>query len=384
MAGLETTGFVSKDVDTIIAELEAGEKNAFGQSTNVRPTSVFGLLNGIMGTKFAEMWDMGNEVWASQNVDTATGTSLDQLCQLTGVTREAALQSTVSLALSGVNGTVIPALRRVKNTATGTYWTNPASATLGAASSTYVPFVSEEYGEIIGLAGTLTIIDTPVSGWVSVTNELDAVRGQEGESDAELRVRRAALLVSTGKATVDAIQANMLKTTGVLDAVVLENVTLVVDANGLPAKSFECVVDVGTATSTAIAQTVWDNKPAGISAYGTNVGTAKDALGNNRIMGYTPATPKNVYIALTAVTGTGYSGATADFVTAFTAYGNGRKIDNDVSYNALVAAAFVTGVTDVTSLFTAFTASPSGVANLPIGLRERAKFDSSRVTVWIA
>ena len=382
MAGLETTGFVSKDVDTIIAELEAGEKNAFGQSTNTRPTSVFGLLNGIMGTKVAELWDMGNEVWASQNVDTATGTSLDQLCQLTGVTRESALQSTVSLALSGVNGTPIPALRRVKNVSTGTYWTNPASATIGAASSTYVPFVSEEYGEIIGLSGTLTIIDTPVSGWVSVTNELDAVLGQEGESDAELRVRRAALLVSTGKATVDAIQANMLKTTGVLDAVVLENVTTVTDANGLPPKSFEVVVDGGAAN--AIAQTVWDNKPAGISAYGTNVGTAVDALGNNRIMGYTPATPKNVYVSLTAITGTGYSGVTADFAAAFVTYGAGRKIDNDVSYNALVAAAFIAGVTDVTSLFSGFSASPVGTANLAIGLRERAKFDSSRVVVWIA
>lgn len=382
MAGLDSTGFVNKDVDTIIAELEAGEKDAFGQSVNVRPTSVFGHLNGIFGTKFAELWDVGNDVWASQNPDTATGVSLDQLCQLTGVTREAALQSTVSLALSGTNGTAIPAFRRVKNVATGTYWTNPLSATIGAATSTYVDFVSEEYGEIIGLAGTLTVIDTPVSGWASVTNELDAVLGQEGESDAELRVRRAALLVSTGKATVDAIQANMLKTTGVLDAAVLENVTSLTDANGLPPKSFEVIVDGGTAN--AIAQTVWDNKPAGISAYGSSTGTAVDALGNNRIMGYTVVTPRNAYVAVTATTGTGYSGATADFAAAFTAYGTTRKISDDVSHNALIAAAFVAGVTDITDLRADFSAAPTATSNLPVGIRERAKFDSSRVTVYIA
>lgn len=382
MAGLDTTGFVSKDVDTLIAELEANEKNAFGQSLNVRPTSVLGVINGIIGTKFAELWDVANDVWASQNVDTAQGTSLDQLCQLTSVTREAALQSTVTLALSGTNGTAIPALRRVKNSQTGTFWTNPASGTIGAGATTNFAFVSEDYGEIIGLSGTLTVIDTPVSGWASVTNALDAVLGQDGETDAELRVRRAALLVSTGKATVDAIHAALIKTTGVLDALVLENLTSATDANGLPPKSFECVVDGGTAN--AIAQTVWDSKPAGISAYGQTTGTAVDAIGGNRIMGYTAVTPKNVYVALTAVTGSGYSGVTADFAAAFVVYGTARKTSDDVSHNALVAAAFIAGVIDVTTLYADFTASPVSIANLAIGLRERAKFDSSRVVVTIA
>ncbi len=382
MAGLDTTGFVSKDVDTLLAELEANEKSAFGNSLNVRPTSVMGVLNGIMATKFNELWDVGNEVWASQNPDTSTGTSLDQLCQLTGVLRKAATQSTTTLALSGVNGTVIEALRRVKNSQTSTFWTNPASATIGAGATTPVAFNSEDFGPIAALAGTLTIIDTPVSGWESVTNAADATLGISGESDAELRVRRAALLTAIGKGTIDSIRADVAAVTDVLSVVVFENFTGVTDSLGLPAKSFEVVAEAGAAND--IAQAIWGAKPAGISAYGQTTGNALDALGATRVVGYTTATPKNVYVTLTAATGTGFSGLTADIAANIVnVYGAQEFIGDDVSYNAVGAHAFITGVKDVPNFHIDFFAAPTASSSLVIGIRERAKFDSSRFVVYL-
>lgn len=383
MAGLDSTGFVANDVDSILAQLEGDEKNALGASLNVRPTSVVGVFNGVIATKLSELWDVGNDVWSSQNPDTAQGASLDQLCQLTGVSRLPALQSTVTLSLTGTPSTPIAALRRVKHNATGTFWTNPLSAVIGAASTVSVAFTSEDYGPIQALAGTLTIIDTPVSGWTTVTNPLDAAIGQDGESDADLRIRRTRLLSASGKATVDSIQAAMLGVAGVLAAKVLENPTSSTDANGLPSKSFEAIVDVGSAVATAIAQAVWNTKPIGISAYGTTTAAALDVLGGTRIMAYTPATSKNIYLAVTALTGSGFSGATADFVAAYESYEASLNIDDNVSYNALISRSFVTGVLDITALKVDIFSSPTATSNINIGLRERAKFDSSRTTVWL-
>lgn len=379
MAGLTEDGLEIKDLDTILTEIETEEKNLFGQSLNVRATSVMGQVNGVFSTKLSELWEVAEEVNAAQNPDTAVGTSLDQICQLTGVIRLAAEKSTVSLSLTGTPGTPIAALRRVKNSSTSTYWTNPISGVISAASTVAINFESEEYGPVIGLAATLTIIDTPVSGWSTVTNPLDATEGRDVETDAELRERRTELLTAQGKGTVDAIRADVLTVDDVTSAFVYENYTSVTDADGVPSKAFEVVVVGGTAND--LAQSIWDSKPAGISAYGTSTGTATDSLGGSRIVAFTRPTEKTVYLAVTAVTGSGWNSTTADIASSLVSFGDTLTTGDDVYRARLFDPCFITGVVDVSDLRSAFTSNPVGTVNLTIGSREIAAFDTSRITV---
>lgn len=380
MAGLTSTGFEIKDLDTILTEIETEEKNLLGQSLVVRPTSVTGVINGIFSSKLSEMWEVAEEVNAAQNPDDATGTSLDQLCMLTGVVRLAATKSSVSLSLTGTPGTSIAVGRRVKNTSTSTYWTNAASGVIGAASTVAITFDAEEFGPTIGLAATLTIIDTPVAGWTSVSNPLDATLGRNVETDQELRLRRTELLTAQGKGTVDAIRADVLAVADVTAAFVYENYTAITDADGVPSKAFEVIVLGGT--SNALAQAIWNSKPAGISAYGTSTGTATDALNTSRVVAFTRPTSKTVYLALTATTGTGWAGATSAIAAALTAYGGTLTVGDDVYRSRLYDPALdISGVVDITDLRLAFTSSPVGTANLTVTSRELATFDTSRITV---
>lgn len=383
MAGLTSTGFEIKDLDTILTEIETEEKNLLGQSLNVRPTSVPGVFNGVFSAKLSELWEVTEEVYAAWNPDTATGVSLDLLCQLTGTIRLAATNSDVSLSLVGTPGTPIPALRRVKNASTNTYWTNPLSGVIGAGSSVAIDFEAEETGPLVGIAGTLTVIDTPVSGWSSVTNALDAVVGTDEETDADLRVRRAELLTSAGKGTVDSIRADVRDVDDVDDVAVYENTTLVTDADGLPGKAFEVLVSGGDVDD--IAQAIWDSKPAGISAHGSASGTAYDALTAARVMFFSRPTDKNVYASITAITGAGWGGATSALASALVEYGNEEFGIGDTVYGKMLYTSLfeVSGVVDVPGLNRDFFASPTAAGNLAIGTRERASFDTSRVDVTL-
>ena len=110
-----------------------------------------------------------------------------------------------------------------------------------------VAITAEVAGPFAALTGQITQIDSPASGWKSVRNMADCATGAYVETDASLRNRRLNELPGRGNGPLPAIRADLLKVgqgTGnaVMDCVVFENVTDVVDVNGIPAHSFEAVV----------------------------------------------------------------------------------------------------------------------------------------------
>lgn len=393
MAGVTETGFEAETTDTLKTAIENELKLAFGNSFNVRPTSVAGVLVGIMSRKLADLWEAAESIWGSQYPETAFGSSLDQLGLLTGTTRLQATHSEVTLALTGTPGTVIPTGSRVRNSDTGTFWrlkTSNGNITIPSTSAATGTFESEDFGEVLGVAGSLDTIDTVISGWTAVNNTADATLGRDQETDADFRLRRSELITSQGKGTLDAIRSDVLACTGIVGATVNENVTLVTDANGLPGKSFEVIVRQGTAASADIWQAIWDSKPAGISAYGTTTGPALDALSGTRYVAYTPVTEVSMYVAVSAITTGGtFTGLTASLVNdiklAITAYEETLESGNDVVRKALEREVLeVSGVFDISGdLRVDRFASPTATSNTAIGFREHANFDTSRIDVTL-
>lgn len=390
MSGVTETGFEAETTDTLKTAIEAELKIAFGNAFNVRPTSVAGVWVGIFARKLADLWDAAEAIYNSQYPETAFGTSLDQLGLLTGAQRLPATRSESVLGLTGTPGTIIPTGSRVRNSDTGSFWRlqeDNGDITIPGTSATTGTWESEETGEVLGIAGSLDTIDTVISGWDTVNNTEDADLGRDIETDAAFRLRRAELLVAQGKGTLDAIRADVLAVEGITEVAVYENYTGSTDANGLPSKSFEVVVRQGTAVSASIWQAIWDSKPAGISAYGTTVGTATDDVEASHAIAYTRATEIPIYIAVTATTGAGF-GATATGVASIkaslTAYGTGRVCGDDVIKQALQALPFdVSGVVDVPTMKLDIYAAPTATANIAIGIREVATFDTSRITVTL-
>ncbi len=388
--GVTTFGFVSKDLDTIRAELDEGLRAAFGNvNTAAGP---FHQLREFWANRERTLWELAESTYAAPDPDMATGDSLDAVGAITDNDREAADESRVTLTLSLDATITVPAGSIVSVTGQPSVrFVTLADVTSTTAGDYPAEAECEETGPIAAAAGTLEVIETPVSGWTAVTNALDAVPGTDLETDPVYRARRRDEVARQGTGPADAIRADLLD----LDDVVSVSVTLNdTDAtvDGLPPHSFEAIVYDGseagtTVTAATIAQRIWDVKPAGIETYGNTSGTAVDALGIDRVVRFSRPVVRPVYLDVVASvhSSLGWNATTGPDAIKAAVVTEGRArftTGKDVIRTRLFAPPLgVDGVHDVTALELGFTASPSGTINLAIAPRELATFDTSRVTV---
>lgn len=75
------------------------------------------------------------------------------------------------------------------------------------------------------LAGQLTTIGSPVSGWASVTNELDVLKGSDTEKDLAALARRSTLLAAQASGPLQSIIERVQKVAGVTNVSGFANVT---------------------------------------------------------------------------------------------------------------------------------------------------------------
>ena len=130
-------------------------------------------------------------------------------------------------------------------------------------------FQAINYGKIFAPSNTLTIIETPVSGWSAVNNFLAGTPGRDIETDAEARLRREDSLQVVGAGVLEAIVARMLQDVdGVTQVKGYENRTDVTDGDGRPPHSIEIVVEGGTDED--IGNQLWNTKGGGINTYSSS------------------------------------------------------------------------------------------------------------------
>lgn len=156
---------------------------------------------------------------------------------------------------------------------------------------------SKEYGPIVGDALTITNIITGVTNWYSVTNPSDFSLGTSIETDNDFRIRILNEFNAVGSGTVDSIATALVRLDGVEDVIVKENTGDTTDAESIPAKSFEVVVNGGLDDD--IAQTIWANKPAGIYAHGSEIVDIVDFNGYEKTIRFSRATIKYITIRVT-------------------------------------------------------------------------------------
>ena len=126
--------------------------------------------------------------------------------------------------------------------------------------------IAEQFGPIYTAAGELSTIITAIGGLFGITNPLDLTTGRNIETDEELRLRHSLSVQQAGSGTLASIVAAVRNVDGVTAVIGLENRTIFTNILGLPAKSFEIIVEGGL--DGEIADVIWDDKPAGIETYG--------------------------------------------------------------------------------------------------------------------
>jgi uncharacterized phage protein gp47/JayE len=437
--GITPEGFVPKTYSDVVAEIEDGFRAKYGDSVDLDPRHPVGQFIGIMAERLAELWEVAEAVDAAHDPDKATGESLVAVCALTGTLPQAATPSTVVLTATGSPGTPLPSGRVVSVVVVGTKFETTALATIAAvaswvASTAYlvgdrvtlgskvyvcvdpgtsagsggptgttagivdggviwdyvgdgtgcvdVNAVSQDAGPKIALSGTLSVIETPVSGWQNVRNLLDATLGLEADTDASLRTRREVELTSASDSSLEALRSAVLRVPGVTTAHVFQNVTAVTDADGVPPKAVEVLVLGGDDND--IREAIFGHIAAGIQSYGTTSGTVTDSEGVAQSVAFTRPTLRTIYVSITLVKDPlEYpTDGDAQVKQAIVDYGDTYPIGRNVTSSAMAAQAFkIGGVLDITSCFVGLVPSPTLPDPVSVSTRQLAVFDTSRVVV---
>lgn len=388
--GLTPAGFVAPTVQEIVDAITADLLANLSANLDTSPDQPIGQLVGIFAEKIVEVWETVATIYNQSDPDAAEGYLLDALCALTGTRRRSATYSTVTCTLNLAGGTTVPAgaVVAVAGQPANT-WVLEANAVNagGTTADVSAVFRASYTGPTVANATTVTVIQTPVSGWNSVINPMDASVGIVEDTDATLRVRRQAELAAPGSGTIDAIRADLLQVAGVLQVFVLENNKDTYDTStSLPAHSFAAIIWDGVSANAAnndVAQVIWNDKPTGVQSIGSISGVAVDSAGNNQTVPFFRAVQKPVYLRVRVqgdhVLSTPELQAVADTLAAYgrTNFNMGQLIYLTRLESIVLSVPHILDVT----LTAGFAPSPGGTANLSFSQYEMPTLDSSAIDI---
>jgi len=392
--GLTPDGFVAKTLEEIEASMVQAQRDTIAADIDTSQFGLVGQLNGIMASEVAAVWELAEAVNDSQDPNKARGAAQDGLYSLTSAPREDAQPSVVLADVTLQPGvTIAPgeAIASVLGNPSARF-TNaqPMVNATGAVATTSVRFEATEPGPTIANAGTLTVRDTLITGWDAVTNPEDADVGSAIESDAAYRARREDELFAQGGGTLDGIRGDLLQLETVMAVGMIENVSSITDAAGLPSKSFMAVVhsSPGALDEQAVGDSIWSNKPAGMLAHGAIPVDVTDSEGVHHVVRFSRATERAVYVALRLTTSPDYVGddtvRAAIVASAETAGVVGYlDVGVDVYAGQFVSVAMaLRGVLNAEARVSLTAADyATGVAAVPIAPTETGNLDTGRISI---
>lgn len=238
-------------------------------------------------------------------------------------------------------------------------------------------------------AESINEISTAVSGLDSVINYYEGQAGRDIETDQELRLRTQSDIAVSGFNFVDAIRAKVLnEVNGVDYCKVYENDTMETDANSIPAKSWEAVIEGGSDSN--IAETLYKMKIAGMRSSGSETIETKDDQGIPHNIRFTR--PTNLYIWVKATINSYNTeenfpaNGEAAIKAAMLAYSARFNIGDIIVAQKFITPVFeIEGIGSVT-ITLASTALPDDVpsyssANINCTIRQKPNFDLTRMVV---
>ena len=379
--GVTLQGFKKKRLIDIKAEIEATLKSSLSENVNLIPQSVLGQIVGIVAERESIEWEVMEQVYFSFYPQSAAGISLDNLVAINGIQRLKAKQSHGYVQLVGVDGTVVTAGSIINTSDTNESFTVDYDTTINGVTNTAV--TSVKYGEILGLAGTLTNIQTPINGWDSVSNSTDVLLGQTLETDKDLRIRRDRIVGRNSQNTKDSLIAQLLLLNGVVNVAVVDNKTDITDSDNVPPHRFLTIVEGGT--DSEIGKVVWDNTPQGINSFGAVTVSVLDASNNLQNVFFSRPTLVPIYFIITITTDSSYLvGSDVQIKDDIVAYGNSNfTLSDDV-----ITSKFYTPINQTNGIISidikiGKTSSPTSSANIPISSLEVSQYIASNISVIV-
>lgn len=386
--GVTPEGFNRKRLDLLLLELNGAVQIALGENVNLSPESPDGQINGSVSESNANLWEIAEESYDAFNPSAVTGVTQDNLYQLNGVARLPATSSIVTVTITGTQSTVVPIGSLISTSDLGDQFSTNAEVIIPVSGNIDVLSSSVDKAPIKALAGTLTQIDTPITGWDSVTNSLDALVGTDEETDPEFRARREQSVARDAQAIIDAIFAEIRSIANVTQVTVLENDTNVgPDINGLPAHSVHAIVVGGDNTS--IAEAIFLKKTLGATTFGTTTVPVNDDQGIPHDISFSRPTEIPIFVVVNLTTFSGYPAdgddqikqAIVDYANGDLIVGRGFLLGDDVIHSEIYTPVNTIPGHTVDSLFIKISSPADLTVDISIAITETSQFTIANITV---
>lgn len=227
-AGMEVAEFV--DIRDVVIKRY---KEVYGSDIDLSTASADGVFVNDISLIINNILQVMKSLYSNLNVDTASGRYLDTLCKYANVNRLSATRSTASIIVKSLftdgepvtfgdvdaNGNIINHITFIDKA--GTEWISSSSVTLSPNESIELKVTCTEPGSVDAPAGW--IYQTFIIMNLSVSQPEDAIRGNNEESDIELRKRRAQSSGANGISVLESLVGALLEITGIEDVRIYNN-----------------------------------------------------------------------------------------------------------------------------------------------------------------
>lgn len=388
--GVTEKGFYRPTVDDILNARNTLAKEIFGEDFDTDELTPEGMFFRIDATAESKLCEMVEGVYYSIFPHTATGVSLDRVCEFVNLTRDSAGYAQHILRIYGTQGYIVEA---------GTLFKNPDGIEFYATANATIDQIATGQDETETYYTNVTVKCTQ-SGTVGNVNDINSTvelntnissvecfdieaYGTVAETDPELRSKFETVIQGLGTNTAKAIIANVLRVAGVNNVIIIDNNkdtdVVISDDLTITAGTYAVIVHSdSTANEAEIAQAIFEKQPLGIPQSGTVETTVTDNSNTSHNVKFTYVATKTIDVAVTcSIDSTFTTNGIQDIKDNITAYINGLGIGQEVVYTRLYDYIYsVTGVTKVTAL----TAN-SGTDDIAVSRIEIAKAGTISVTV---
>lgn len=385
-AVIGSTGITIQTLPEIIDELTASFQSIYGESINIDQNSPDGQLIGIIAKLDNDLQEQLLALYNSFDPDAAVGQAMHKIIKLSGLTRNPATRSTVTLSMVLSKTVAFPSDYTVKDTV-GQEWVIALAQTLGAGTHS-VDFYAKEWGAISSSSGTITEPVTIIDGVTSFHNPLNSTVGSNEEDDVSLRIRRRRSVEKPSFSTIGGLIARLLDLNGVIDAKVYENRTSVYDsALGINPHTIWCIVDGGL--NSDIAEAIAKEKTAGVGEKGSVVAEYTEIFTRSDLSTFTyihevsfdRPNIVNPHIRLTATTVSGVVDAT---LIKQSLESRTYKIAEDITVTALYANVYQAGSNFIASALEVSYDGVTWVSNtLNAGYDDKFVITQANITVTV-
>lgn len=299
----------------IVDKLVEDMKQIFGDDIYLEADSQDYQQISIFARMIYDSYNLALLAYNNRTPKDAVGIGLDNIVALAGIQRKPATASTVVLTITGVDGTKIS--NGEVSDDNGNYWELPDEVIIPSNGIIDVTATSKEKGNVFALPNTITNINTPVYGWLSVTNKQASSAGIDVENDFELRGRFSLSVLGPSSSIFESLQESLAAIPGVTRVRGYENDTSATSTGtvppnvpaGIPSHTISFVVEGGNDVD--VATELYMKKTPGCGTFGTTTVKLQSVTGNVLAVNFYRPQYTNVKVKITIKQLDGY---TSDYV----------------------------------------------------------------------